>query len=111
MFIHVSIMIFVGFGFLMTFLKRYGYSAIGYNFMLSCFAFLWNVLVRLLQQFHVGFTAQCAGFWEHVYHRSSDFTIRLSFPLMTEGMVPLCAARTILRLITALLQVCLALAP
>jgi hypothetical protein len=46
MFIHVSIMIFVGFGFLMTFLKRYGYSAIGYNFMLSCFAFLWNVLVR-----------------------------------------------------------------
>jgi hypothetical protein len=45
MFIHVSIMIFVGFGFLMTFLKRYGYSAIGYNFMLSCFAFLWNILV------------------------------------------------------------------
>ena len=46
MFIHVSIMIFIGFGYLMTFLKRYGYSAIGYNFMLSCFAFLWNILVR-----------------------------------------------------------------
>lgn len=40
---HVCIMIFVGFGFLMTFLKRYNYSAVSYNFMLSCFVFLWNM--------------------------------------------------------------------
>lgn len=46
MFIHVSIMIFVGFGFLMTFLKQYGYSALGLNFLLSTLAFLWNILVR-----------------------------------------------------------------
>ncbi len=35
----------VGFGFLMTFLKRFGYTALGLNFVLSCCAFLWNVLV------------------------------------------------------------------
>jgi hypothetical protein len=29
----------------MTFLQRYGYSAVGLNFVLSCCAFLWNVLV------------------------------------------------------------------
>lgn len=46
-FIHVSIMIFIGFGYLMTFLKRYGYSAVGYNFLLSAFVFMWNVLVRV----------------------------------------------------------------
>jgi hypothetical protein len=45
-FIHVSIMIWIGFGYLMTFLKRYGYSALGLNFVLSCEAFLWNILVR-----------------------------------------------------------------
>lgn len=64
MFIHVSIMIFIGFGYLMTFLKRYGYSAIGYNFMLSCFAFLWNVLVRGLCVFlgHLWAGVVCAAF-------------------------------------------------
>ena len=35
-YIHVSIMIFVGFGFLMTFLKRYSNSAVALNFFTSC---------------------------------------------------------------------------
>ena len=45
---HVCIMIVVGFGYLMTFLKRYNYSAVSYNFMLAAFVFLWNQVVRAL---------------------------------------------------------------
>jgi len=38
-------MIFIGFGFLMTFLKRYGFSSVSYNLLLSAVAIQWAVLV------------------------------------------------------------------
>jgi len=38
-------MIFIGFGFLMTFLKKYGFSSVGYNFVVSAFAIQWGILV------------------------------------------------------------------
>ena len=44
-FLHVDIMIFIGFGYLMVFLRQYGYSAVGLNFLLSCICCLWNILV------------------------------------------------------------------
>ena len=46
MFQDVHVMIFIGFGFLMTFLKRYGYGSIGFNFMLAVFVLQWAILLR-----------------------------------------------------------------
>ncbi|KAG2497748.1 hypothetical protein HYH03_004481 [Edaphochlamys debaryana] len=42
--IHVMLMIFVGFGFLMTFLRKYSLSAVGLNFVLSAVVMLLAVL-------------------------------------------------------------------
>eukprot|EP01006_Ploeotia_vitrea_P036035 TRINITY_DN65959_c5_g2_i1.p3 TRINITY_DN65959_c5_g2~~TRINITY_DN65959_c5_g2_i1.p3 ORF type:complete len:158 (-),score=83.23 TRINITY_DN65959_c5_g2_i1:125-571(-) len=39
----VSIMIFFGFGYLMTFLRRYGFSAVGYTLMASVIVVQWSV--------------------------------------------------------------------
>lgn len=38
------IMIFVGFGFLMTFLHTHSWTAVGLNFLLSCMALQWSIL-------------------------------------------------------------------
>ena len=37
-------MIFIGFGFLMTFLRRYGFSSVAYNMMLAAFAIQWSTI-------------------------------------------------------------------
>ncbi|XP_044532339.1 ammonium transporter Rh type B isoform X1 [Gracilinanus agilis] len=51
----VHTMIFIGFGFLMTFLQRYGFSSIGFNFLLSAFSLQWSTLVQgFLHSFHGG---------------------------------------------------------
>ncbi|XP_046352987.2 ammonium transporter Rh type A-like [Haliotis rufescens] len=44
MFQDVHVMIFIGFGFLMTFLKRYGYGAVGINFLLAAIVIQWATL-------------------------------------------------------------------
>jgi ammonium transporter Rh len=44
-YIHVAMMIFIGFGFLMTFLRRYSYSAVGLNFFASCVVMLEFVVI------------------------------------------------------------------
>ncbi|XP_013999449.1 ammonium transporter Rh type A [Salmo salar] len=46
MFQDVHVMIFIGFGFLMTFLKRYGFSSVGLNLLLAAFALQWGLLVQ-----------------------------------------------------------------
>ncbi len=40
----VHVMIFAGFGFLMTFLRRYGYGSIGFNLLLASFAIQWSTI-------------------------------------------------------------------
>ena len=42
----MHVMIFVGFGFLMTFLQRYGYSSVGFNFLLAAFGIQWALLLQ-----------------------------------------------------------------
>ncbi|TSK45828.1 Ammonium transporter Rh type C 1 [Bagarius yarrelli] len=42
----VHVMIFVGFGFLMTFLKRYGFGAVGFNFLVAAFGLQWALLMQ-----------------------------------------------------------------
>lgn len=46
MWMDIHTMMFVGFGFLMTFLKRYGYSSIGFNFLIAAYVLEWSLIVR-----------------------------------------------------------------
>uniref|UniRef100_A0A4W4EW70 Ammonium transporter Rh type A n=1 Tax=Electrophorus electricus TaxID=8005 RepID=A0A4W4EW70_ELEEL len=48
MFQDVHVMIFIGFGFLMTFLKRYGFSSVGINLLLAAFGLQWGLLMQNL---------------------------------------------------------------
>lgn len=52
----VHVMIFIGFGFLMTFLKKYGFSSVGFNFLIAAFTIQFAIL--------------CNGFW-HQLHQSN----------------------------------------
>lgn len=55
MFQDVHVMIFVGFGYLMTFLKRYGYGSISFNFMIAAFGIQWATLVIGFFHLHDGY--------------------------------------------------------
>lgn len=44
MFQDIHVMMFIGFGFLMTFLKKYGFSSVGFNFLLAAFVLQWATL-------------------------------------------------------------------
>jgi hypothetical protein len=41
----VGVMVLIGFGYLMTFLKRHRFSAIGYTFFIAVIVVEWNILV------------------------------------------------------------------
>ncbi|XP_072249866.1 ammonium transporter Rh type B [Leuresthes tenuis] len=42
----VHVMIFIGFGFLMTFLQRYGFGSVGFNFLIAAFSLQWATLMQ-----------------------------------------------------------------
>ncbi|XP_028653284.1 ammonium transporter Rh type A [Erpetoichthys calabaricus] len=54
MFQDVHVMIFIGFGFLMTFLKRYGFSSVGFNMLLAALGLQWGILMQGLWHLHNG---------------------------------------------------------
>lgn len=41
----VHVMIFIGFGFLMTFLKKYSFSSVSYNFIVAALTIQWSIIV------------------------------------------------------------------
>uniref|UniRef100_A0AAR5QIN7 Ammonium transporter AmtB-like domain-containing protein n=2 Tax=Dendroctonus ponderosae TaxID=77166 RepID=A0AAR5QIN7_DENPD len=46
MFQDIHVMVFIGFGFLMVFLKRYGYSSLGFNYLLAAISLQWSILCQ-----------------------------------------------------------------
>lgn len=71
MFQDVHVMIFVGFGFLMTFLKKYGYSAVSFNFIISALTVQWAMLM--------------SGFWEHAWNNKLDHLVQLDIVSLIKG--------------------------
>jgi len=68
MFQDVHVMIFIGFGFLMTFLKKYGLSAVSLNMMLSALAIQWSILIHGFMHLHYD-TCEADG---NAHKRSAD---------------------------------------
>lgn len=46
MFLGVLVMMLIGFGYLMTFLKRYGLSALGFTLIVTCISLQWGVIAE-----------------------------------------------------------------
>lgn len=42
----MNAMLFIGLGFLMSFLQRYAYSAVGFSFLIGCFVIEWAILIK-----------------------------------------------------------------
>ncbi|XP_048362764.1 ammonium transporter Rh type A [Sphaerodactylus townsendi] len=42
----IHVMIFIGFGFLMTFLKKYGFSSVGMNMLIAALGLQWGILMQ-----------------------------------------------------------------
>jgi ammonium transporter Rh len=56
----IAFMVFIGLGFLMTFLRKYAYSAVGFAFFTACFVFQWALLVSAF------FDRAYTGVWDRV---------------------------------------------
>lgn len=76
----VHVMVFIGFGFLMTFQMRYGFSAVGFNFALAAFCIEWSLLA-------LGFFKLVGE--HYVHHKEWDY-IRLDIVALVDA--DFCAA-------------------
>uniref|UniRef100_A0A1I8PY71 Ammonium transporter AmtB-like domain-containing protein n=1 Tax=Stomoxys calcitrans TaxID=35570 RepID=A0A1I8PY71_STOCA len=74
----IQVMIFVGFGFLMTFLRKYGYSATGYTLFLASLVIQWAVLMK-------GFFKMEGGKIELSLENIIDADIAAAVPLISMG--------------------------
>ncbi|KAL1771644.1 ammonium transporter Rh type A [Sigmodon hispidus] len=73
----VHVMIFVGFGFLMTFLKKYGFSGVGFNLFLAALGLQWGTVVQGL--LHDNGKAFTIGIKSMINADFSTATVLISF--------------------------------
>ena len=66
----IHLMVYIGFGYLMTFLRRNGFEALGYTILLSAICFQWGILNQ--------------AFWENV-HEGAFHEIKLNVLWLVEG--------------------------
>ncbi|XP_040608418.1 ammonium transporter Rh type B isoform X2 [Mesocricetus auratus] len=72
----VHAMVFVGFGFLMVFLQRYGFSSVGFTFLVATFTLQWATLVQgFLHSFHGGHIHVGLERWAAVRDAGGSMTI------------------------------------
>mmetsp|Transcript_26811 Transcript_26811/g.63709 ORF Transcript_26811/g.63709 Transcript_26811/m.63709 type:complete len:455 (-) Transcript_26811:337-1701(-) len=76
---NIAIMIFVGFGFLMTFLHRYAYAAVGGTFLVSMLCIYWGMLCTAF--FHQCYEFDCS------HARVTIDLVRLIYGLFAAGAV------------------------
>lgn len=67
----VHVMIFIGFGFLMTFLRKYGFGAVSFTLMLGAFCIQWSALLH--------------GFFAKLFDGNFDEKIELGLHTLVEG--------------------------
>ncbi|KAJ3448407.1 rh50 isoform b [Anaeramoeba flamelloides] len=68
----VAVMVIIGFGYLMTFLKKYGLSAAGYTFLLAAFCVQWTLIAN--------------AFWHQIYEYEELHRFDVDIPALIEGM-------------------------
>ncbi len=66
MFQDVHVMIFIGFGFLMTFLKKYGLSAVSLNMLCAVLSLQWATLVIGFFHMHTEYRVELNNGTEYV---------------------------------------------
>ncbi|KAJ3442357.1 rh50 isoform b [Anaeramoeba flamelloides] len=68
----VAVMVIIGFGYLMTFLKKYGLSSLGYTFLLAGFCVQWTLINN--------------AFWHQIHEHEDLYEYKMTIPSLVEGM-------------------------
>ena len=76
MWMDVHVMIFIGFGFLMVFLKTHCWASVGFNFLVGAWAMQCGMLF--------------IGFWHNVFVEGFSHKVQINYKLLVEG--DFCAA-------------------
>ncbi|XP_043860572.1 ammonium transporter Rh type A [Dromiciops gliroides] len=72
----VHVMIFTGFGFLMTFLKKYGFSSVGINLLIAALGLQWGTFMQGILHYHQKFSI---GIKNMINADFSTATVLISF--------------------------------